>query len=207
MTPQKHVEEGPAIEGWEQADKFLGEVLTLEAQVQKIDGEKDEIVKLVKDLYVNGDGDDALLRIRLALKLDGKGVDVTAAGSKEKATRAALLAKGLQAFAEARKKELGDKKSKALNNGVLGFRLGTGTLETIKKMTWAKVLLTLQAAKSWKKRFVRVKEEVDKDALIAAIRNKALKAEEAQKIGVYLDKSDVFFYEVKKDATVAPDAV
>jgi len=98
---------------------------------------------------------------------------------------------GLQAFAEANKKDLfGQARSKDLIYGVIGFRKST-VLKTLSKVTWKQVLETLLRRKD--RTGVRVKHEVDKDELH--------KWDDRQlgKIGVYKKHEDTFYYEIDEE--------
>lgn len=170
MAPRVNVEEGPSLTSWELADAALGHIREHTAIADRLESEKDLLIQNIKDQY------------------DGR--------IKERRASAATCAKALAEFAEVHRGEFGPVKSRQLSNGVIGFRQGTGTLETLKKMTWAKVLLTIKASRAWTAKFLRVKEEVNKIAILDALRGGTLKPADAQKMGVYMDQSETFFYEV-----------
>jgi phage host-nuclease inhibitor protein Gam len=73
----------------------------------------------------------------------------------------------LRVWAETNPREFArDKKSIALISGRLGFRTDTPSLALVNRtLTWTRVL-GLVAAKRWRK-FIRLKTEVDKDAILA----------------------------------------
>jgi phage host-nuclease inhibitor protein Gam len=91
------------------------------------------------------------------------------------------------------------KKSLELSHGTLGFRTGTPALKTKKGFTWAAVL---ELAKQRISEYVRTKEELDKEALIAA-RNLEGMAETYDSIGVYVDQTEKWFVELKKEGVEA----
>lgn len=77
------------------------------------------------------------------------------------------------------------------------FRLGNPTLKTLNKAwTWDRVLETLESMKLT--HFIRVKTEVDKDAL----KTKANPAQLAA-VGCRIDQDETFFVEPKDTATKA----
>jgi phage host-nuclease inhibitor protein Gam len=177
MAPRENVVDGPTITDWGLADAAIGHIREHTALADKLEAEKELFIKRIKDEY------------------DPK--------IKDRRASAATCAKALKEFAEAHRAEFGATKSRQLSNGVIGFRQGTGTLETLKKMTWAKVLLTIRASRAWAAKYLRVKEEVNKAAILDAIRAGALKPADAQKMGVYMDVSEAFFYETNSEPAAA----
>lgn len=91
------------------------------------------------------------------------------------------------------------KKSLEMSHGTLGFRTGTPALGTLKGFTFA---ACLELAKQFLPDYVRTKEELDKDALIAA-RNMEGIEEKYAKIGVKIKQEEKWFIELKKEE-VAP---
>ncbi|WP_022655583.1 host-nuclease inhibitor Gam family protein [uncultured Desulfovibrio sp.] len=92
-------------------------------------------------------------------------------------------------FGIARKEELfRGKKSLSLNFGTIGFR-ASSALKTAKKLTWERVLGLI---KEKGLPCVRVKEEVDKEAL------RSLSAEKLAEVGCKLEQTDDFFYEINE---------
>jgi phage host-nuclease inhibitor protein Gam len=80
-------------------------------------------------------------------------------------------------------------------HGVVGFRLGTPMLKTLPKWTWAKVLVELKVVLP---DYVRVKEEVDKERLLAD-RSDELVAPHLPAVGVYVDQNEHFFVDLKSE--------
>ena len=80
-------------------------------------------------------------------------------------------------------------------HGKVGFRMGTPTLKTLPKFTWAKVLEKLKTVLP---EYVRTKEEVDKEGLIA---NRTMDgvAQHLNAVGVYVDQEERFFIVLKKE--------
>ncbi len=105
-------------------------------------------------------------------------------------TRKAGLELAIKDYAEANRADFGDTKSKELTFGVLSFRKSTS-------LVVKKVGDTLQALKSLGLHgCIRVKEELDKDAL----RN--LSEETLINVGAGLKVQNTFGYELKRDALV-----
>ena len=88
-----------------------------------------------------------------------------------------------------------DKRSMETAHGVVGFRLGMPKLKTLPKWTWDRVLEKLGTIMP---EYIRVKREVDKEALIAH-RSDNLTAQHLQDVGVFIDQDEAFFIELKKE--------
>ena len=102
----------------------------------------------------------------------------------------------MQAFATENRTELFSKrKSMETVHGTIGFRLGTPKLKNLKGFTWASVTNLL---KEFLPAYVRVKEEPDKDKLLAD-----RESEEVfplfEKVGVAVVQEETFFVEPKKE--------
>ena len=90
--------------------------------------------------------------------------------------------------------------SRSIENthGKVGFRLGTPKLKTLPRWTWDKVLEKLESVLP---DFVRVKKEVNKDALLDQ-RSSELVAPMLNEVGVYVDQDEAFYIELKKEEVV-----
>lgn len=87
------------------------------------------------------------------------------------------------------------KKSYETVHGTVGFRTGTPALKTAKGFTWASVL-TL--AKKVLPNYVRTKDEVNKEALLADREKPEIKMA-FEEIGVVVEQGETFFIELKKE--------
>lgn len=84
------------------------------------------------------------------------------------------------------------RKSIEMIHGVVGYRTGTPKLKTLPKWTWDRVLEKL---KELLPDFVRVKEEVNKEALIAAFGEGRLLPADGRGLGVMVVQDEAFFVE------------
>ena len=108
----------------------------------------------------------------------------------------AVLEQSLIRWADYNKPDLfARKKSLELTFGVIGFRAST-KLKTLSKWTWERVLGALKDAGL--ATCVRIKEEVDKDAL------KGLAPEKLAEVGVKAVQEDAFYYELDDQPNIAP---
>lgn len=105
----------------------------------------------------------------------------------------------LQHFAQHSPELFVQKKSLDLTHGKLGFRTGTPALKTLKGYTWPSVL---NLVKEFLPTFVRTKEEVDKESLLANRENEEV-ASAFAKCGIRAEQSETFFVEPKKEEALA----
>ena len=97
----------------------------------------------------------------------------------------------LRAWAKANRAAFKARKSIEFDAGTIGFRTGTPRLKTRKGVTWEAVLESLRAPGLGE--FIRVKEEVDKEALIGARR--VLGDDGFKRLGLALAQEETFFVE------------
>ncbi len=79
--------------------------------------------------------------------------------------RIARLLERAESWAEAHPEEFGKAKSIEMTHGVVGYRTGQPKLKTLAKWTWDRVLQALKDGP--RNPYVRVREEVDKERLLA----------------------------------------
>lgn len=135
--------------------------------------------------------------VELGAEEEIEAVKLRAAGECETAKQEiAALEQALLRWGDYNKPSLfARKKSLELTFGVVGFRAST-KLKTLSKWTWERVLCALKDAKMTD--CVRIKEEVDKEAL------KGLAPEKLAEIGVKAAQEDVFFYELDDQRIATP---
>lgn len=100
----------------------------------------------------------------------------------------------VQAWAEANPADFGKAKSLAFESGRIGFRTGTPKLKTLAGWTFARALDTLKSL-PWGAAFVRVKEEIDKEQLIACHSAHTVSDAELREIGTRVVQDEAFFIE------------
>lgn len=110
------------------------------------------------------------------------------------------IALGMEDFCVANRADFGKTKSKELPNGVVSFRNSTPKVEKAKGLTWEKVLDVLKGSKL-KKRFVRTKDEINKEQILAeyaACENDVQKknlAGELNTVFLHVAQEETFGYE------------
>lgn len=107
----------------------------------------------------------------------------------------------LEVFAKEQQPNWGKKKSMDLLHTTIGFRTGTPKVDKDKKFTWDAVVQLLSKNKLFKS-FIRTKQEVDKEAIIACKDNELLKllTEEAF---VFIVQEETFYVEAKREELAA----
>lgn len=150
MARVKKVE--TSIETYDQANERLGQLREVRRQIAEITAWKEKKMKQIED--------------QTRQRLCASGVDLTV---QEKALEADLLA-----FVESRREEFsgGNQRSRKLPNGILGLRLGTGAVKTVKGVTFKAV----EANPEWMRQLrawgwtKRPPEKLDKAGILEAFR-------------------------------------
>ena len=143
--------------------------------------------------YADSVADKLLARMNLEItrvreKYDG---DLTECANDKEKTLAVI-----QAYCTENKEALfADKRHIENAHGKVGFRLGTPKLKTLPKWTWDRVLEKLDSVMP---EFIRVKKEVNKDALLDRRAEDGVAAHLAE-VGVYVDQDEAFYVELKKE--------
>jgi phage host-nuclease inhibitor protein Gam len=100
----------------------------------------------------------------------------------------------IQSWAETHREEFGKRKSLEFGLGTIGWRTGTHKLKTLAKWTWDRVLEKIKSLPAMKD-YVRVKEEVNRETIIAD--REHLGPEMLAAIGVRVVQEESFFVEPK----------
>jgi phage host-nuclease inhibitor protein Gam len=98
----------------------------------------------------------------------------------------------VQKWAETHPAQFAPRKSLELRHGTIGFRTGNPRLKTVGRRNWDTVLQALRDA-DWGRTYIRVKEEVNKEQLIADVGSRALRAEDLLRVGAQVTREESFF--------------
>ena len=101
-----------------------------------------------------------------------------------------------RAWAEANRADFGQRRSIDLAHGVIGFRTGTPKLKTLVKWKWDGVLQALRESR-WGAAYIRVKEEINKEQIIADVTTQLLAEDDLRKAGAQVVQEETFFVEPK----------
>jgi len=104
----------------------------------------------------------------------------------------------LEVFAKEQKESWGKRKSLELLHCTIGFRTGTPKVCKDKKFTWDAVLELVKKSKPLAKLFIRTKEELSKEAILAT-KNEALLNQLREEAFVWVDQEESFFVEAKQE--------
>jgi phage host-nuclease inhibitor protein Gam len=169
MAKKRVVKEGIPIDTWEDADMALCEIATMKAVIDERTAHYNE--------------EEQQQRAVLTAELQPL---------QEKVSKYEI---GLQEFAVSHRDEfLKQKKSMKLNHGTLSFRISPPSLKTIKGVTWDAALGFIRAVKSMRE-YIRTKEEIKKDEILAAVSAQMLDEKDLLTVGLRVDQSEEFYYE------------
>lgn len=158
-------EQSSTLKSWDEVDKALKSIAAIKAMVMALEGEwNDERIKLQNKYQPALD--------RYNADIIGRERDV-------------------QLYCEENKSLFEETRSRSLNFGTVGFRLGTGALKTLKGFTWEAVKNVVKKSKKYATDFIRVKEDLDKQAILGA----QLKEQELANLGMFIHQEDSFYYE------------
>ena len=118
-------------------------------------------------------------------------------------TLAEALSEKLEAariWAEANPAEFARRRSIEFTHGSIGFRTGAPKLKTLAKRKWDGVLQELRGA-VWGAAYIRVKEEVNKEQIIADISMRTLSEADLRQAGARVVQEELFFVDTKLTQT------
>lgn len=158
------------VDSWEEIDQILKEIAILQSQIEE------EVARYNQEEQER------------RAKLTERHAPMKA--------RIQELEQILEEFAMRHRQDFGEKRRRELRHGILSFRLHPPSVERLKNMTWNAVL-DLVRTSPWAERFIRTKEELNKDAIIASYGNKEIIPEELARLGMVVVQKESFGYEVK----------
>lgn len=160
------------------AEEILGEIATLTLGVREYKTAMDQTLTKVREEYQ----------------------PLIAMNEKDIEEKTALL----ESWASANPAEFPkDRKSIALLHGVLGYRTGTPKLKNLAKWTWESVLGAIKALENLPQAWVRVKEEINKEAVLASYAQGFALDSDLRQLGMKVTQEESFFVEPKMEETKA----
>jgi phage host-nuclease inhibitor protein Gam len=92
-------------------------------------------------------------------------------------------------------------KTLVLDHGIISLRLGKPSLETVGRTTWKQVLERVIALlpPRMKTKFIRTKEDLEKDAIKDAIASGELPEDKRKALGIALVQAETVYYELKAE--------
>jgi phage host-nuclease inhibitor protein Gam len=159
------------IRSFTDADQTLLKIADCEQHLQRQEAEMNEQIQKIRDAF---EMNSYLVR-----------------------TTKSLLEKELEKFCITNKDEFEKVRSKDLVHGVIGFRITPPKLAPLnKKYKWDTILELIKRFK-WSSPFVRTKQEVDKEGLLAAYSAKEIDDAKLAVLGIKVDQDEKFFADVK----------
>jgi phage host-nuclease inhibitor protein Gam len=168
----------PSIQSKAEAEQLLGEIRALVIEQTEVKLEMERAIAEIQESHSKH-----LSRIEACLT---------------------AMVEQMEVWADSNRAEFGDRKSLDLTHGQIGWRTSTPSLALVKKMTWKGVLDRLREMGS--RRFIRTKQEVAKDLILAHRRRLAAKGL-LEKMGVKVEQKEVFFAEPTVPQTEARQEV
>jgi len=161
------------IESFDDVDKYIKDYAA-----------KDRFIK-TKEVEMNAEID----------KIKAKYADLT----KEAVSRKQIIESSIEAFCTVRTDEFGKLKSKTLTHGKVFFRTNPPkVLQLSKKYT---VETTIELIKAlFKNRFIRQKEEINKETLLADYAAKKIDDKQLAGVGLRVDQGETFGIEINWDS-------
>jgi len=158
---------------WDDVDAELGELVELKAQEDGVESEMNDALKAIRDQFA-----PALAQI---------GEARSEAESQVKA------------FCVEHRADFGARKSRELTHGTVSFRLGNPTLALKNRdWNWKSVLASVKGAMNVVlRRCVRVKEEIDKEAVLAAKAAGKVTDQELAESGLKVAQKETFGIELR----------
>ena len=157
----------PDIRSREEMERLVGEIATLKNQQTQAQAEIDE----------------RILKLREAREVELSAI----AEQLDEKTEMALR------WAAANGLEFGTRKSIVMTHGTVGFRTGNPKLKPAPKYTLAKVLETIQRSPTFARSYIRTKQEVDREKLLAD--RDDLGADALKVLGLKVVQEESFFVE------------
>ncbi len=150
----------------------LAEIAKAKTKISKAEAEMNEAINAIKKKYDN-----------------------QTATSREIVT---LLSADVEAFCKMNKAEFEKKRSKEFAHGVIGFRnTPPKVVAHSRKFTIAIILGHL---KNLMPQFVRTKEEIDKEAVLAEYTAKTVDDKTLAAVGLRVDNEELFYLDIKEES-------
>lgn len=112
----------------------------------------------------------------------------------------AMLESTLEKFVLSNKNEFESTRSRELMHGIIGLRWSPPKIAILNRKYNLKTALELLKKVKWGKQYIRTKEEVDKDALLAARAANDIDDSKLAAVGLKIDSTENFYYQINWDS-------
>lgn len=157
------------ISSYEEADKKLLELSRIEAGLAKKEADLNSRIQSLKEKY------------------DAETADVRAQKN--------LIEQDIQAFCLQNKADFLKQRTKKLVHGVIGFRTNPPKVNILNRKFTTKTVLEF-LKKLFEDRYVRMKEEIDKESILADYSQGIIDDSKLAGVGLRVDQDETFTYEI-----------
>lgn len=171
---KENLVEIPTIHNFDECDGAILKMADCTQEITKAEAEMNEKIQIVRDEY----------------------------DRKTNVTRTMLegLRGEIERFSIANKDQFEKTRSKDMIHGTVGFRSTPPKTALLnRKYKWETVLELLQKF-PWASNFIRTKEEVDKDQILASYSAKEINDENLAAVGLKIDQDEKFYVDIKWEA-------
>lgn len=158
-----------SITSYEEADKKLLELLQLQSFIAKKEADMNSRIQTVKEKY-----------------------DVETADAR---AQTQLIETDIQVFCSMNKTDFLKQRARKLTHGVIGFRTNPPKVIQLNKKFTIRTSLEL-LKKIYDDKYVRMKEEINKDAILSDYSSRAIDDSNLAGVGLRIDQEETFFVEV-----------
>ncbi|NUN68851.1 MAG: host-nuclease inhibitor Gam family protein [Bacteroidetes bacterium] len=159
------------IRSYEDADQTLLKIADCETQLQRAEAEMNEQIQKIRDDY------ELNTHVVRAMK---------AAHEKE-----------LEKFSIMNKSDFEKTRSRELVHGTIGFRSTPPKVALLNRKYKMDTVLELLGRVRWGKDYIRTKEELSKEQLLASYAAKEIDDQKLASVGLKVDQSEEFFSKIK----------
>lgn len=159
------------IRSYDDADQTLLEIADCETQLQKAEADMNERIQKIRDDFEQN------THVVRAVK--------------------SSLESELEKFCILNKADFEKSRSRELVHGTIGFRFSTPKIALLNRKYKLDTVLELLKKVRWGKDFIRTKEEISKEQLLASYSAKEIDDQKLAAIGLKIDQGENFFAEIK----------
>jgi phage host-nuclease inhibitor protein Gam len=125
--------------------------------------------------------------------------------TKDARAKIKVMSEEIEIFCIQNKADFEKKRTRTLTHGVIGFRTATPKVALLnRKYNWKTVLELVK--KVFVGKYVRSKEEVDKEKLLSDVSQNILTDEQLAAVGMKVDQDEKFMYEIDWEEIKIEDA-
>lgn len=171
---QPDIQQPSAILNYDDADQTLLKIADAEQYLQKAEAEMNEQIQKIRDEYE---------RTTFATRAQQE-----------------LLIAGLEKYCISNKIDFEKTRSKELVHGIVGFRNAPPKVSLLNRKYKFDTVIELLKKVRWGKDFIRQKEDLNKEQVLASYSAKEIDDSTLAKVGLKIDQNENFFHEIRWDS-------